>query len=311
MSILKYIFFAVLILFFSSCEKEFVPEGSNDAPQIVVEGFIEAGQNPMNTYVILTKSQSFFSEIGLSTLNNNFIRDAVVTVYNGTKTVQLRQLCLDSLPPALRMQAAAALGFNPDSVKINFCIYVDVLNEMPGAVGGKYDLKIVTKTGETATATTTIPRLVPLDSLYFITPPGDNNDTLAQGKFILKDPAGERNFYRYFTKINQGVYQAGRGSVANDGFINGKELRGTLTKSEPRGVKFNPATFGLFKIGDTASVKWCTLDEAHFNFWNTLEFSANNQGPFSSYTRIKHNIVGGLGIWGGYAVTYTDKLVKK
>ncbi len=311
MRILKFVFFAVLIFFFSSCEKEFVPEGSNDAPQIVVEGFIEAGQNPTNTYVILTKSQSFFSEIGLSSLNNSFIQGAVVTVYNGTKTVQLRQLCLDSLPPILRMQAAAALGFNPDSVMINFCIYVDFLNEMPGVAGGKYDLKVVTPTGETVTATTTIPRIIPLDSLYFITPPGDNNDTLAQAKFILKDPAGEKNFYRYFTKINQGVYQAGRGSVANDGFIDGKELRGTLTKSEPRGAKFNPVTFGLFKIGDTASVKWCTLDEAHFNFWNTLEFSANNQGPFSSYTRVKHNIVGGLGIWGGYAVTYVDKLVKK
>ena len=43
-------------------------------------------------------------------------------------------------------------------------------------------------------------------------------------------------------------------------------------------------------------------DEAHFDFWNTRDFSANSAGPFSSYTRIKGNVDGALGIWGGYSV---------
>ncbi|MBK8777276.1 MAG: hypothetical protein IPO25_07635 [Saprospiraceae bacterium] len=32
-------------------------------------------------------------------------------------------------------------------------------------------------------------------------------------------------------------------------------------------------------------------------FWNTLEFNKGSQGPFSSYTTINSNIIGGLGIW--------------
>ena len=47
-----------------------------------------------------------------------------------------------------------------------------------------------------------------------------------------------------------------------------------------------------------------SIGEEQFNFWNTLEFSRANQGPFSSYTRIDHNVEGGLGIWGGIAARY-------
>ncbi len=304
-----FLFFVFLSLF--ACEKEFTPGGSDVASQIVVEGHIEAGENATNTYVILTKSQSFFSEIAPSALSESFVRGAKVTVTDGTKTVELLEVCLDSLPPAIRAQAAQQFGFNSDSLNINFCIYLDINNAIKGEEGKKYDLKIETKTGEILTATTTIPLQVPLDSLFFIKPPGEANDTLAQCKFVLNDPAGVRNYYRYFTKVNRQNFQAGRGSVADDGFIDGKKLRGTLTKAEPRGANFDPATFGLFRLGDTMTVKWCSLDQDHFNFWNTLEFSANNQGPFSSYTRIQHNIKGGLGIWGGYAVTSYVKIVEK
>ena len=35
-----------------------------------------------------------------------------------------------------------------------------------------------------------------------------------------------------------------------------------------------------------------------------------NQGPFASYTRLQSNIVGGLGIWGGYSVSYYKRAVE-
>ena len=63
-------------------------------------------------------------------------------------------------------------------------------------------------------------------------------------------------------------------------------------------------------VGDSVLIKWTTIDEAHFDFWNTLEFSNANQGPFSSYTRLQSNINGGLGIWGGYSVSYYSRTVE-
>lgn len=51
------------------------------------------------------------------------------------------------------------------------------------------------------------------------------------------------------------------------------------------------------------------MDETHFDFWNTLEFSRNNSGPFSSFNRVSSNVDGALGVWGGYAVGYYEDVV--
>ena len=83
-----------------------------------------------------------------------------------------------------------------------------------------------------------------------------------------------------------------------------------MVKSEEPGAKFDPITFGLYRIGDTAQVKWINIDKDYYDFFNTLEFNRANQGPFSSYTRIKTNIKGGLGIWGGSNVQIYTKKVK-
>jgi hypothetical protein len=61
-------------------------------------------------------------------------------------------------------------------------------------------------------------------------------------------------------------------------------------------------TFGLYERGDSVRIKWMLIDEKHHDFWNTRDNSAVRNGPFSSYIRIKSNIKGGLGVWGGYAV---------
>ena len=45
------------------CTQEFVPETSEEDQLLVVEGFIESGENAMPTFVILTKSVPFISTI--------------------------------------------------------------------------------------------------------------------------------------------------------------------------------------------------------------------------------------------------------
>jgi hypothetical protein len=92
--------------------------------------------------------------------------------------------------------------------------------------------------------------------------------------------------------------------VVEDLFFDGKMFEFQLLNPRTTRADVDPDEFGLYFVGDTISIKWCTIDEAHFDFWNTLEFSSANQGPFSSYTRLESNIEGGLGIWGGYSVSY-------
>jgi hypothetical protein len=58
-------------------------------------------------------------------------------------------------------------------------------------------------------------------------------------------------------------------------------------------------------------LKWCTIDKAHFQFWQTMERSNNSNGnPFAAPVSIKSNISNGLGVWGGYGASY-DTIIAK
>jgi hypothetical protein len=112
------------------------------------------------------------------------------------------------------------------------------------------------------------------------------------------------NYYRYLVGINGGNLETGFSSVEEDLFFDGKTFEFQLFNPQTTRGDVDPDVFGLYFVGDSVTVKWTNIDEAHFDFWNTLEFSNANQGPFASYTRLQSNIDGGLGIWGGYSVSY-------
>jgi hypothetical protein len=301
--------FLFLALFSLACEEEFIPPVINAEDRIVVEGYIEAGDRPSPPYVFITRSFPFFSELSQEQFNDAFVRDAEVTVSDGTNTVTLTELCLDEIPDEFRDQVAGLLGVDIDSLGFNFCAYLDLSLSMIGEAGKTYELTI--KTGdETLRASTTIPQPIPLDSLYFVEPPGEPNDTLAQLRVILNDPPGMANFYRYFTQREDGPFRRPFTSIADDLLFDGQEFELPLVRASDQGEDFEQETFGLFRLDEKVTIKWMTIDEEQFNFWNTLEFSQANQGPFSSYTRVDHNIEGGLGIWAGIAARYYELRVE-
>jgi hypothetical protein len=291
----------IVAVTFTSCEDPYFPEitASDD---IVVEGYIEGGEDANPTYVILTKSIPFLSDVKVDQFNTLFVKGASVTVIHKNKEVPLTELCINDLPPAFRDQVYAVLGFDPDSVQIDICVYADLLDQIDRKRGDTYDLRV--KVGDkTLTATTTIPQFVPINEHRFTAPPGEPNDTLAQLFIKVADPL-DKNYYRYFTATEGNGLIPPFNSVTDDAIFDGKNFEFPLQKAERR--NFNRETFGYFKRGDTISIKWCLIDKPHFDFWNTRDFSNNSGGPFASYTRISTNVKGGLGIWGGYATeTYT------
>jgi len=286
----------------SSCEQEFTPDIKESPDQIVVEGRIEAGENILPPYVILTKSIPFFSILDPDQLDELFIKNAEVSVKVDGKVYPFTELCLNDLTAEQKELFAAALNINLDSTSINFCVYIDLSFQLIGEIGKSYDLLVKTDQ-KILTATTTIPHFIPLDSFIFVQPPGQSSDTLRQLQVYITDIPNEANFYRYFTSINAGPFIPGFQSVEDDKFFDGLQFKFPLPKGEPVNGGFNPVSFGLYRVGTNVRIKWTTIDKAHFDYWNTLEFNRNNQGPFSSYTRVKSNINGGLGIWGGYAVS--------
>jgi len=299
-----------VIFLLSSCETEFSPEPIENAEQIVVEGYIEAGENARPTYVILTKSLPFFDEISQEAFNNIFINDAEVKVFDGEEEYTLTELCISELTPDQMEIASEFLGVDATSEDVEFCVYIDLFGQITPEIGGRYDLTINTG-GESLRATTTIPELVELDSLRFIPTPGEDVDTLAQLEAFIQDPEGVDNYYRYFTQINSEPMIGGVPSVTDDRLFDGQFFAFPIAKAERRDAEFNTTTYGYYFVGDTLTMRWATLDKEHFDFWNTLEFNALNQGPFSSYTRVDSNIEGGIGIWGAYATKYYSLIVEK
>ena len=149
------------------------------------------------------------------------------------------------------------------------------------------------------TAQTTIPRGVPLTATRWDAPPGEDSDTLARLFITFDEPEGF-DFYRYQISTNDGPFIAPPASVTNDRLFENRSFEIPVNDVLRPDEDLDPNSFGLFTVGDTIIFRWMQLDEAHFNFWNTRDFNANNSGPFSSYTRVSGNVDGALGIWGGY-----------
>ncbi len=309
-----FLIFAILSIGFWSCEKEYTPDLPTVANDIVVEGYIEASKNPIPTYVVLTKSIPFFKS--LTNISDIYISGAYVWVEDITTkdSIQLTEFCFASLPPNLKKQAAALFGVNVDSVGdyFNPCVYYDFYGKLKPKNNQTYKLHVRLPDGRELNSSTTIPRKIDVDSVQFIKPPGVNtNDTMAQMRVLINDPKG-KDFYRYLVSTNNGTYLANRSSVTNDGFFDGQPIKFNLFNAVPRGAKVDASISGLFKRGDTVSVKFSTIDETTFNFWSTLEYNANSSGsPFASYTLVKNNIVGGIGLWGGYSDVFIDTIVPK
>jgi hypothetical protein len=52
------------------------------------------------------------------------------------------------------------------------------------------------------------------------------------------------------------------------------------------------------------------MDFEHYAFWESYQQSAGGGGnPFATPNEIKTNIQNGLGVWGGYGVSYFDFVV--
>jgi len=129
---------------------------------------------------------------------------------------------------------------------------------------------------------------------------------------VLDEPDELGNFYRYFTQQNSLPMYPGLSSVFDDLFTNGQQFYFPLDRGQPRSDEFNLDTYGYFTLNDTIAIKFCNIDKDHYNFWRTLEFSADAVGPFSGATNVDFNIEGegGIGIWGGYAAYETSIIAK-
>jgi hypothetical protein len=280
----------LLSLLIVSCEREIEIDLGENEETIVVEGIIEAGGNPR---VLVSKNRGFFNDFPsdiVALLDTFILQDAVVSVSDGQITYPLNFV------------------FNP--LEYPFAYYTT--NALVGEVGKTYYLT-VQALGKTATARTTIPPPVPVDSLYFGLNVFDvNEDSLGFLYATYKDPDTLGNAYRlYAKKSSETQYFPVNGAITNDDFINGKNVTFFSGQSnKPFAVQdtFIDQDF-FYRLGDTIQIKFCSIGNREFEFYNTFEAALGTNGnPFASPIIIKSNIEGGLGVWCGQSY-FSDTLI--
>ena len=269
---------------------------------------MEQGQPPV---ILLSKSIGYFESTDLNTLQNLYIKNATVTLNDGTSTVTLDKICTSTLPDSTLQAIAPLVGIDYESLRnIDICIYTSFT--MLGEIGKTYTLT-VNADGKTVTSTAKIPALIRPN--YYFWKPQPGFDDYGYLWFNLTDPPKLGDNYRIFVK-RKGVdnsFVPVLGSVYNDDFSNDLTFdfyvaRGHLpndtTSADVEGTEF------YFKRNDTLIIKFCTIDRGVYEFYRTFEQEVfNNGNPFASPTTIKTNIDGGLGVWACYGASYDTLIV--
>ncbi len=296
----KLILFSIIIfsIFLVSCEKELkIPLKQGDS-LMVVEGSIETDQYPVLT---LTKSVGFFNTIDFNAVK--YYNGAIVTVtdLNTNETITLKEYAIDTV---ISGQHFAFSGYT-----------IDFLNTQHLAFKGKNEHRyklVIDVDGRHAESITKIPQPAGIDSLYTINAPGFE-DSFSVIKGYLKDPDTLGNYIKYQTQNKQYLKDNSNAQfyspfnyLFDDKIVNGTKFPITLDigrDPNEKSIDFN--TYGLMHHGDTATIKWMSIDNKTYNFWNTLEFAKGSVGnPFSSPIQVESNVTGALGIWGGYGVIH-------
>ncbi|RIJ41674.1 DUF4249 family protein [Pontibacter oryzae] len=304
-----------LIVFFlfllTSCEEDITIDLPAGDELLVVEGHIEQDAPPI---VLLTRTVPVFSEVSAKSLAESFVHGAEVKVTNNGKSYTLKELPLGALPDAVKQIVAIQFGLQPELLSGvgGFEFYIYTSEELRGEVGQQYNLEINYQR-KSLTATTTIPQLNPLDSLWTAPHPSPAQDSLRILYYRYSDPDTLGNSIRYFTKRNSEPFYPGLfGSVFNDELINGGSISFPLDRGEPKGqAEVDEDLYSYFGKGDTVTVRWAAIDLPHYRFWSSLENEQNSNGsPIGAPNITQSNIKGGLGVWGGYGVTYHRLIIR-
>jgi len=304
----------LVVLLMVGCTKDIIVKLPETEQKLVIEGNIENGQPPI---VFLTRTQSYFSPTDLASLATVYITEGTVTVNDGSTTHTLTKLCSGSLTPEQLLLAAQLTGIDIALLaSINICAWTVADGTLVGEPGRTYTLNVEAD-GKNASAITTIPQVVALDSLWFrLAQQNPGDDSLGFIWSSLADPDTLGNGYRWFTKrINQSIdggpkdvsFVAPLFSVFEDRFFSGLTFefpnsRGSVPFSSA--VDDNNEEAGYYKRGDTVVVKFASLGRKEYKFYESYAGNVSSQGDlFSNPANVESNITGGLGVWVGYGTS--------
>ncbi len=298
-SLWKYLSVFLLVILFSSCEKNIDLNIQGDGDKLVVQAFIERQIDPYTgdeqgipPIVVLTKSISFFGDVDSATLANIFIHDADVYISDGTQEIKLKEYDF-RLDPDQPIRSSYFYTLSDTSS-----------NLMVGEFGKTYTLRIEWN-GETYTSTSTLIPPVPVDSFWVQQPKNVESDTpYYEVRAQFSDPIVKPQYYYYrVNSIYQNMEFESYEDVFNDEVTNGVSYKFTINATD---FGSESTQQGYYIEGDSLILKWSSIDYNAFEFFNTKSFSQGSVGnPFATPVNVIGNISnGGLGAF----ITYGSYL---
>lgn len=280
----------LILALFSSCETEIDLSIPINESSLVVDGYIINGEAAR---VVVTTAYPYTSVIDLESLSAIVIPDALVILSDGQLFDTLKYTVdLTQFPPFFYQ------GQNP---------------ALFGQEGKTYTIQVVVGV-DTAVASTSIPTVVPLDSLAWESEGKDELDTnIEYGRLRVwfRDPPDLGNHYRIFLKTQDfAAYQAPFNSVFEDRIINGDSIFFDVSKPDavPTFLVPDSLTFQerrRFIKGDTIDVRFCSITRESYTFIRSFQTAAGSFGnPFAAPTFVKGNMKGALGGFVGYGASY-------
>ncbi len=286
-----------------ACEKDFDIDVASAPPQLIVEAYI-SNQNPLYSYVILSKSVDYFNP----TFQGVPVKNALVTITAGQKqsnntilwnplsTVTLREASNPMLPPVLA-----------NGVYIDPLVFTNINNALTGTVGRFYRLDITTD-NQTYTGITELKTPVALDSVNYGFPFIDDDSARTEKVRITshyKDPDTLGNTYFYYWRNNENRNRFGWAGLfksrapGRDDNSNGDYIRLT----HPQGITYK----------DTITYMLTTVDRNTHSFWDSYLSARNNNGPFATPVVLQNYMSGQnvIGCFMGLSVSEKTIIIKK
>lgn len=168
---------------------------------------------------------------------------------------------------------------------------------LKGAEGQAYSLS-VSVDGKVFTATSTMPHLVPLDSLYI--------DQVYNFSKLVKvlvpvftDPVGQGNCYKMNQTIN-GVLDKTL-YYQNDDFSDGKTTYF---------AKLRPDPDSTLRVNDHVSLEMQCIDKAMYKYWYSLDMSATGDGDGVPANPVTNITGGALGYFSAHTSQTKSIIVK-
>ncbi len=245
------------------------------SPQLVVEGWIDAGDHPV---VILTTTVPV-SKIDqeVATLEQYVVKWAKVTISDGEQEVVL----------------------TGKVDKDYFTQYIYTTSHIRGEAGKGYNLTISYKDFY-AEARTTVPEHTKIDSISIEKTNVQNERYRLIAHFT--DNPRQKNYYKFFTYTSSSPHQsyasAYQGLIADD--FSDSILHVPVYRSKTTDIWEDYEE--LFTQGEKVRVKFAQMDSTSYEFWKSYEvMSSISRNPlFPATEDLKSNVQGALGYWIGY-----------